>query len=56
MKGHRAYLRFSLRFMEPEQGKQIGPVSKALIKAHERKQQVLFRLASYGNKRPEGIL
>ncbi len=57
MKGqHSAYLWFFLRFTEPEQGKQIGPVSKALIKAHEQKQQVLFSLAPYGNKIPEGIL
>ena len=49
-----AYFRLYWRFLEPEKGKyQWDLIDKALKTAHERKQQLLFRLAPYGNKIPE---
>ncbi|NOY37290.1 MAG: DUF4832 domain-containing protein [Chlorobi bacterium] len=58
IKGHPmtsiAYFRLYWRFLEPEQGKYNWElIDKALKTAHERKQQLLFRLAPYGNKIPE---
>ena len=48
-----AYFRLYWRFLEPEQGKyQWEHIDKALQTARERNQQLLIRVAPYGNKLP----
>ncbi len=48
-----AYFRVYWRFLEPEQGKyNWNYIDKALKTAHERKQQLLLRVAPYGTKLP----
>lgn len=49
-----AYFRVYWRFLEPEPGKYNWDIiDKALKTAHERKQQLLFRVAPYGNNLPK---
>ena len=49
-----AYFRLYWRFLEPEQGKyNWWHIDKALETARERKQQLLIRVAPYGNRLPE---
>ncbi|MBE9510338.1 MAG: DUF4832 domain-containing protein [Bacteroidetes bacterium] len=47
------YFRLYWRFLEPEQGRyNWDHIDKALKTAHNRKQQLLFRVAPYGTKLP----
>ncbi|MFO7668019.1 MAG: DUF4832 domain-containing protein [Bacteroidales bacterium] len=49
-----AYFRLYWRFLEPEEGQyQWEHIDKALKTARERKQQLLIRVAPYGNDLPE---